>query len=195
MDYESAANQIYDELLKFQLKYKSECPELGVLLSSLQAMSILYKTFHWHSSGDDYYGDHLLYERLYTETSGEVDGLAEKMLGLSGINYLVALNPVLQIQTQHFFVKGIAEWTKRGGDEVRDLPAYHAAAGLLSEKAFLCFVDCVMRALEENARLTSGLSNMLEGISDLHEGHVYLLQQRIGKIVAEKSENLPEEEE
>ena len=32
-----------------------------------------------------------------------------------------------------------------------------------------------------NVVLTNGLSNMLQGIADVHEGHIYLLKQRVSK--------------
>ena len=56
-----------------------------------------------------------------------------------------------------------------------------AKKSLMAEMNFLKVIDVMMSCLQECGLLTPGLSNMLEGIADLHEGHVYLLKQRVSK--------------
>ena len=39
--------------------------ELGIFLDLLRALSLLHHTHHWQTMGSQFYGDHLLYQRLY----------------------------------------------------------------------------------------------------------------------------------
>jgi hypothetical protein len=55
--------------------------ELGVLLSALKALAVVHQSHHWQTRGVTYYGDHLLFERIYGNVDGEVDGIAEKAVG------------------------------------------------------------------------------------------------------------------
>ena len=58
---------------------KVECKKY---LAFLKALKEYYQYCHWVSKGDPYYGDHLLFERLYNEVSGQIDSAAEKFIGL-----------------------------------------------------------------------------------------------------------------
>jgi DNA-binding ferritin-like protein len=70
--------------------------QLHVMLSFLRYLYLLHQTNHWTASGDPYYGDHLLFERLYTTTVEEIDAIGEKAVGL-GSPHLVNLKDQLNL--------------------------------------------------------------------------------------------------
>ena len=58
-------------------------------------------------------------------------------------------------------------------------PTELAKRSYLAEMNFLKVMAHLAEHLKECGTLTRGLDNMLQGIEDKHEGHVYLLKQRI----------------
>ena len=58
--------------------------ELQNLLSVAQASYLVYQVSHWKVKGDDYYGDHLLLQRLYESAQDYVDQLGERLVGTNG---------------------------------------------------------------------------------------------------------------
>lgn len=144
--------------------------QLSVVLVHLKYLYALHQNNHWVSMGDPYYGDHLLFQRLYLAIVEEIDGIAEKSIGLgctSNVDLHLIHSQLLKL------VSGINGATTI--PQSSDL----AKKSLMAEINFLKVLDHVIDSLKETCLLTHGLSNMLEGIADLHEGHVYLLKQRV----------------
>lgn len=146
--------------------------ELSVVLVHLKYLYALHQNHHWISMGDPYYGDHLLFQRLYGDVVEEIDGIAEKAIGL-GSTANVDLQLVNAQVLKLISGQGSASMIPQSSDL--------AKKSLMAELSFLKVVDHALLHLSETGLLTSGLSNMLEGIADVHEGHVYLLKQRISK--------------
>lgn len=132
---------------------------LQTTFAILRAQNWNYWTSHWQTSGNSFYGDHLLFQRLYEDTNGEIDSVAERLVGLYGSS---VVNPNAAMTLAHSYV---TEWEKESNLFLR---------GLHSEEVLL-------RAIEEtiDEGVSHGLSNLLEGIADKHENHQYLLKQRI----------------
>ena len=65
--------------------------ELKALLSCLRALRMSHHTAHWQVKGTPFYGDHLLFERLYTAIDDEIDGLGEKMVSKYGADSVEAV--------------------------------------------------------------------------------------------------------
>jgi DNA-binding ferritin-like protein len=84
---------------------------LSRLVALLRAVQLLHHTAHWQTAGATFYGDHLLYERLYTGITEEYDSLGEKTVYLAGVG---AVDAVAQAQLVAGFVAGFA-----GADLVR----------------------------------------------------------------------------
>jgi DNA-binding ferritin-like protein len=61
------------------------------LWATLRAAHHTYWTLHWRSQGASYYGDHLLYQRLYEARVKEIDRMAETIAALYGSDRLAAL--------------------------------------------------------------------------------------------------------
>lgn len=139
------------------------------LLHDLQALSLAYQVAHWRTRGATYFSDHQFFQRLYTETSAEIDPVAEKMVGLLGSN--LRMDPGT-------LAKGtLVSLTALRGNGT-SLPANFPASMLEAERVFLRRVDSLIEALRGMGHMTQGVENLLQGIADLHESHVYLLQQR-----------------
>lgn len=144
--------------------------ELSTLLGYLMFLDHLHHTHHWISAGNPAYGDHLLFQRLYEGTQGEIDSLGEKLVGLgSAVNV-----------DMFTLVQQCAKWTSIVTSNDGTIPSGGGLVkrSLTAEMAFIKYIDAATSALDGAGLLTYGLDNMLAGISDTHEGHVYLLKQR-----------------
>lgn len=138
----------------------------SVLLANLQALYVAYQSAHWCSSGQSSYGDHLLYQRLYEDVRDELDRVAERALGVTGDVGL--LDPTRFLMTALAAVKLLV------------IPGDAAASMLVAEKSFLKQVCAIIHALGSVQQLTPGIENLVQGIADKHEEHVYLLTRRVG---------------
>lgn len=143
--------------------------QLSLLLVQLRFLAVVHQIHHWTAKGDPFYGDHLLYQRLYDATAAELDELAEKAVGLGG-------NDNVNLQLQLMQVNQLAQGY--GASSTLPMQSDLAKRSLAAEVGFLrCAAHCVC-SLKEQGLLTRGLDNMLAGMEDRHEGHVYLLKQR-----------------
>jgi len=128
------------------------------LLAMLRALAWNYQTSHWQAVGENFYGDHLLFERLYGNVQKEIDSIAEKAIGLFGNDTVAATDSASRTFKMLAAVSPITEDVARGV----------ALEGVL--------LDGIKRLdLDE---MTPGLRNFIEGLADAHEGHIYLLGQR-----------------
>lgn len=140
---------------------------LGAVLTVLRTAAFLHQTHHWQTSGPSYYGDHLLFDRLYKDSQPYIDQVAERAVGL-GSAALVA--PARQAQQITHIVGMVASPTTGAGSLVD--------ASLKVESLVLSVVDEALSVLTASDSLTPGVDNLLQGVADLHETFVYLLQQR-----------------
>jgi DNA-binding ferritin-like protein len=131
------------------------------LMAYLRALYELHQWMHWRTKGQTFYGDHQLFQRMYEKAAEELDGMAEKAIGLS--NNVNVIDP-----------KGSAN---AAADVLEDFQ-FTPDGALAAEHGFISLLKDVRDNLGEG--LTDGLDNFLQGLSDTHESHVYLLQQRVG---------------
>ena len=127
------------------------------VLAMLRAQNWLYHTAHWQTSGPTFYGQHLLFERLYAAVVDEYDALAEKIVQAFGP---AAVEPIQAIQRASWLV---SEWSGENA----------VAAGLHAEAALGAAVATALGLSKDNP----GLQNFLQGICDDHQTNLYLLQQ------------------
>lgn len=141
------------------------CSSIVVWLGALRALYLLHQTNHWQTYGGQFYGDHLLFQRLYFDTQGEIDTLAEKTVGMSnGKKDIVDLASQMRIT-----IRFLGLLPKDSG---------FISSSLLAEKLFLHLGEIVLEELKGLKVATVGIENMFGDILDRHETHVYLLQQR-----------------
>lgn len=159
-----------------QRQIVQEC--LGDMLAILRAQYLSYQTSHWQASGDSYYGNHLLFQRLYESVTAEIDGLAEKMVGFLGSE---AVHIAPQVQKIAAYATAWSEVSC----------PFHR--GLASEKAAQeAFQSCYDKIKAAKA-MTLGLDDFIMATANAHETNSYLLQQvmaappaRVASLVARR---------
>jgi hypothetical protein len=146
--------------------------ELSVLLAQLRALHCVHHTHHWQALGDSFYGDHLLFGRLYEGVAGEIDTMGEKAVGLGCVEN-VKLD--LQMSQVMQFIAASKASPTQAIPQKDDL----AKCSMMCELDFLKNCALASQMLEQSGLLTGGVDNMLQGLEDVHEGYVYLLKQRV----------------
>lgn len=152
--------------------------ELSVVVKALQGAAMIHQGNHWQVAGPTYYGDHLLFQRLYEDTDGFVDGVAEKAVG-TGTPMLV--NPVLQSSQVSSFVATLYPGVVQLSETDMVIVSQNTVL------AVLFLLGWAIKSLEYRGQLTNGIDNMLQGIADKHEEFAYLLQQRLAHTSSEET--------
>lgn len=140
---------------------------MTALLIMLRALSMVHQTHHWQTGGETSYSDHLLFERLYDETSDEIDAVAERAVGLGGKD---AVDPVI-IAAKTSECVAMLSSTSGAANSL-------AEASYRAESRFLLGVQILVKRAQ--GALSRGTDNLVAGIEDKHESHIYLLHQRLG---------------
>lgn len=165
----------FDEFVVLVQEYGDvEKAELGAVLAILRAAATLHQTHHWQTRGSSFYGDHLLFERLYNDSLGFIDQIAERAVG-SGSRDLVC--PKIQMNQ---VARLVEIWSPDSEPDALGM----AIRSLEAEKWIISFVRFASSELNSKGRLSDGTENLLQGIADKHEEFLYLLQQRQGGRVA-----------
>jgi starvation-inducible DNA-binding protein len=136
------------------------------LLAILRAIHWAHWTAHWQVKGTPSYGDHLLFERLYSGLAGDIDSLAEKIVAYFGVE-AVSAAPNLGIAHQ-FLVAYDAEG---------DTDVYLRA--LKMELHLQNALKRVYTQIEASGEMSLGLDDFLMALANSHETNVYLLRQRL----------------
>lgn len=137
------------------------------LLAMLRAIQWNHLASHWQSAGDASYGDHLLFERLYSKVVGEVDGLAEKLVGTFGTQAVESKEQATLMAATLHRMSDIGDPFERG---------------LLFERTFQVYLKACVQALDDMGQLSLGMDDFLRTMANDHETHIYLLQQRQGGL-------------
>ncbi len=140
-------------------------PPLLHAWSALHAEYWLLWTLHWRSRGVGYYGDHLLYQRLYEARKAEIDRMAEVIAAIGGA---AALDPAAGLAATQAIVA-----------QVEALPVPDPRKALLAAQGVLRALSAA-DAAARTGPYTLAVQNVLAGIADAHLEAVYLLQQREG---------------
>ena len=144
--------------------------DLKKYLALMKALQNYYQHAHWISKGEPYYGDHLLFERLYGTLGEQIDSLAEKMVGVGG-DHFVCVKTVMGITAK--ILSHVPEMDKN------TLGYEMVQTSLKLEKMFLTYTKNLYSKMKEDGSLTLGFDDMLMSLYNEHEGNVYLLGQRV----------------
>ena len=60
------------------------CKMAAVYIASYKALALIHQHNHWTTKGSSFYGDHLLFEKLYNKALEDLDLAAEKFMGIFG---------------------------------------------------------------------------------------------------------------
>lgn len=150
-------------------QYPAREQSFALLLAHTRALADLAQSFHWRTTGGNYYGDHLLFERIYNETYEQIDGIAEKGIGTTGNDRIV--DPIAQVSVIHSMLDRMTS---------KDVqPQQFPAVLMKAVNAQISMISMSLKVMEHAGELSDGIDNLFQGLADLHEGHVYLLQRRI----------------
>ena len=138
---------------------------LAALLATLRAMSWHYQTAHWQVKGANFYGDHLMFQRLYEGMEAEIDTLAEKLVGYNRGSIVDPGEQAQMLLNLHH------QW--------HPLSSCLFERSALIEERYHEAIQNVKKALKAEAKLTPGIEDFLDASYSLHEEHLYLLRQRL----------------
>lgn len=142
-----------------QVELKEICAKY---IAFLRALYLLHQNHHWLISGNNFYGHHLLFERLYKSAQENADLAAEKFIGLFGSESIGAKEQG----------KLIADFLDKYTSE------NYVEASLAAERDFLKFSNDVYYEFKNSeGKMTLGLDDMIMSIASQREESVYLLQQ------------------
>jgi DNA-binding ferritin-like protein len=137
------------------------------LLRELHALLLAQQRNYWSThqqvAGPNYYGDHLLFERLYSGLTDQIDGLAERMVALFGPEI------VDNVDVARRTTAWLERWSKTR-DPIR--------RALLSETDAQGQFRAVYDGLKAAGTLSLGMDDFLMGLASEHDQNTYLLQQR-----------------
>lgn len=138
----------------------------------LRAAFLVHQNSHWTCKGSNFYGSHLLFERLYNNSTKDADAAAEKMIGVFGEN---TLNLDMQAQ---LIGKMLLKYSTSTPFE----------NSLKVEKDVLEFSDKFYKDLKEEGKLSLGVDDFIMATASNREEAVYLLQQSMkqGKNMNDK---------
>jgi len=137
---------------------------LASVLGLLRSLAWNHLASHWQVGGSSSYGDHLLFERIYSKVTEETDGLAEKMVGMFGPS---AVDAQKQASILAKYI---------GAVSAEECPYKRA---LHMETVFQKAIKMAVADLEELDQLSLGLDDFLRTLANDHETAIYLLQQRL----------------
>lgn len=136
---------------------------------SLKAIATLHQHAHWNVKGENFYEDHLLFERLYLNASRELDAFAEKFVGLLQI-------PLPAVLTSKKIAECLEGWSSADGQTKGEILLKE---GLAAEKDVIALLKELSDELESSPFKTLGFDDLIGGIASVHEESLYLLQQRL----------------
>lgn len=142
---------------------EKSCKIASLYIASLKAMALIHQHNHWTTNGQAFYGDHLLFERLYNSALKDLDLAAEKFIGLFG-------DSVIDYDAQTDFLHKVLS-------KYKHLEGSPAQMSLAIEEEFLKFSKVAYDSFEEDDKLSLGLDDMLMAIASQREESVYLLKQ------------------
>jgi DNA-binding ferritin-like protein len=141
-----------------------KCSKVAALyIATLKAIAFIHQHNHWTTKGVAFYGDHLLFERLYNSALENLDLAAEKFIGLTG-------DECVEYELQNSFLhKVLSKYNNLEGSPIE--------MSLAVEKDFIKLSQDVYHCFEEAGRLSLGLDDMIMAIASKREESIYLLQQ------------------
>lgn len=138
-------------------------PVLVQLTAILRAVQWFHWTAHWATQG---YESHLLFGKLYSEMSDEIDTLGEKTTGMGiHLDPLEVAREQVRMHTAH--------------PAPTTTPGSLTEAALGMEKHLLEALNRTAVELERSGQLTLGMDDFLAGACNSHETAIYLLGQQV----------------
>jgi len=136
---------------------------MSMYVDHLRALYMVHQQNHWETNGNNAYGNHLLFQRLYEGVEELVDEAAEKTIGV-----------------YDKLSKGdVTSIVKKYEVELTDDPDAYVKSSLDAERDFQQLAEKVYHTLKETSTLTLGVDDMIMSQVSKSEVHAYLLQQAL----------------
>lgn len=132
------------------------------LLALMRAVQWNHLTTHWQVSGENFYSDHKLFNKLYNSLQEDVDTLAEKM-----VCYFKAAS-----------VDSIDQATRMQKILIQATETNLIARAIRLEKMLLAQLALSFDILSQSGMLSLGLDDFISATASSHERNLYLLTQR-----------------
>lgn len=151
------------------------------LTSTLFACQWTHLHNHWLTKGQSYYGDHLMFMRIYEGISEEIDGLVEKWVASGEVPDMSVIIGHARAMTKS--LEGIPDFATRS---------------LAAEKTLQKVLSEAFDHLESKGQLSLGMNDFLAALANAHETAIYLLQQRrkqaakVKDLAQNKVTNIPD---
>lgn len=141
-----------------------KCNKIAALyVATLKSMALIHQQSHWLTKGIMFFGNHLLFSRLYESVQDDLDLAAEKFVGIFGEECLT-----YEFQTE-LLNGALSKYNNLEGSPVE--------MSLAIEKDFLKLTSQAYGVFQAEGKMTLGLDDMLMSIASNREEAVYLLQQ------------------
>lgn len=144
------------------------------ILAYLRALQWGYTTAHWQTKGPQFYGDHLLFERLYTGKKGgpniaeEMDSYAERLVSLFGPSIV---DPAAIEHKVHLLT-----------ERARRLRGKQMLLYLLALEEYLQKeITYAWKHNQNSPQMSLGLDDELASLANERMTAIYLLQQRLSE--------------
>lgn len=143
------------------------------ILAHLRALQWFYWTTHWQVRGDNFYGDHLLLNRLYEGRGGgpkindQIDDLGERMVAYFGVS---SVNPAVINGKVHEVLLDPGNYDEGTLGQLYRLEAQLQHAIRLAWEA----------NQKSGAYMSLGLDDYLMALANERDTAIYLLGQRLG---------------
>ena len=138
--------------------------QLQNLLAVLRAAYETYRTSHWQATGEGYYGDHLMLQRIYEDAEKAVDQVAERTVGYYGAQSVDLSDQAERVRT----------WSGTFGREKCPVKA-----SLLAARAVRDQLTESYDAIRADRQMSLGLDDLLMTLASKNDEHQYLLQQAL----------------
>lgn len=135
----------------------------ALYIANLRAIYLIHQNNHWLASGDNFYGNHLLFEKIYKSAQDNADAAAERFIGLFGsecANYSLQVKLIHQIMTKY--------------SKSENSPAEQSLA---AEKDFIKISDEFYDFLDKQGKMSAGLDDLILSISSEREEAIYFLSR------------------
>jgi DNA-binding ferritin-like protein len=128
---------------------------------ALRVEQILFHVYHWRSKGADYYGDHLLYQRLYEARVEEIDRIGEVIIAVGG-----SIAPMTTVIGMQDLISRVE--ATQGPDVIKGLALVNETLRRINDA----------NDLLGKTPFSLSVNNVLAGFADKHLEALYLLKQR-----------------
>jgi len=134
---------------------------LNGYLATTRMMVLVFQHSHWKCKGSHFYGNHLMFERVYKDARKLVDLIAEKLIGIYG-------NDALMHDKQVAMMSEL--FNQFNGEE-------HFDNAIGAAELFLQLSEDTYNRLKEMDSLTLGMDDMIMSNASKVEEFLYLMRQ------------------